>query len=47
MAVSNYTSIQLTRETKERLKKRGRMGDSYESILLKLMDKEDGKKERA
>jgi len=45
MANPKYTSIQLTKETKTRLKRMGRMGDSYESIILRLLDKHDGKKE--
>ena len=47
MEKRKYTSIQLTKETKKRLMKLGRMGDTYESIILKLLDaynKQDDKK---
>jgi len=46
MTKSSYSSIQLTEKTKDRLKKLGRMGDSYEKIINELVDYyENGKKE--
>lgn len=38
----DYSSIQLTEKTKERLRRRGSMGDSYEDIIKRLLD-ENGK----
>jgi hypothetical protein len=32
-----YTTIQLTPKTKELIRRRGRMGESYEGIILRLL----------
>jgi predicted CopG family antitoxin len=34
-----FTSIRVTRETVERLKERGRKGESYDDIIRKLLEK--------
>lgn len=35
----NRTSIQISRELREELQKLGKMGDTYESIIKKLIQK--------
>jgi len=46
MADRKYSSIQLTEETKAKIRKLGKMGDSYESIILRLLDTHKGKKDK-
>jgi hypothetical protein len=35
--MGKYTSIQLTLETKKKLDKLGKMGESYEDVILRLI----------
>jgi hypothetical protein len=39
--MSKYSSIQLTPETKKKLARLGKMGESYEDIILRLIEKEN------
>ncbi len=34
-----YTTIQLTPKTRELIRRRGRMGESYEAIILRLLNR--------
>lgn len=38
----DYTTIQVTRETKDRLQSHGKMGDSFDSLINKILDQIDG-----
>lgn len=40
----SMTSIQITRETKTRLAGFGKKGDTYEDIIIRLMDQMERKK---
>ncbi len=42
--MKKYSSIQITPETKRRLANIGHMGDSYESIILRMLGEHDSKK---
>ena len=37
--MSEITTIKVTKEIKERLRKHGEMGMSYEQVIVKLLDK--------
>jgi len=39
MSESEVTTIRVSREVKERLKRHGKMGMSYEDVITKLLDK--------
>jgi len=39
VSMSDKTSIQLSSETKDRLKKLGLKGDTYDTIVCRLLDK--------
>ena len=39
--VKKYTSIQISKETAERLRNIGRMGDSYESLVNRLLSENE------
>ena len=34
----NMSTIKLSEATKKRLKERGKMGDTYEDVIIKLLD---------
>ncbi|MHC1602380.1 MAG: DUF7557 family protein [Methermicoccaceae archaeon] len=36
--MGEYTTIQISKETKERLAQLGRKGDTYEAIIRRLLD---------
>jgi len=36
--MGNLTTIKLSKETAKRLKTHGRMGDSFESVVTKMID---------
>jgi hypothetical protein len=40
----DYTTIQLTRETKDRLQSYGKMGDSFDSLINRILDQINGMK---
>lgn len=35
------TTIKLTKATKKRLESRGKMGDSYEDVIVRMLDRLD------
>lgn len=37
--MAEETTIRISKELKERLRKRGEMGESYEDVIRKLLDK--------
>ena len=43
--MSEIVNMKLRRPTRERLKEFGRYGDTYDDILNRLMDKEEGRLE--
>jgi hypothetical protein len=38
MEESVYSGIRLSEATKKRLKERGKMGETYEDVILRLLD---------
>jgi hypothetical protein len=42
--MTNYTTMPVKRDVKERLFRYGEMGDTYSDVLVKLMDIADGLK---
>jgi hypothetical protein len=34
----DYTNVRLSRETRDRLKKRGMKGEDYDHIIIRLLD---------
>lgn len=38
MSKDNFTFIRVTKKTVERLKNAGKKGDTYEDIIIKLLD---------
>jgi len=47
VSMSDKTSIQVTKETKERLGRLGIKGDTYDAIINRLLDKVGSKKARS
>lgn len=44
--MAEETTIRISKELKERLRKRGEMGESYEDVIRKLLDKLDNMERR-
>jgi uncharacterized protein Veg len=42
----NMSTIKLSEATKKRLEERGKMGDTYEEVIIKLLDMTEENKSR-
>ncbi|VVB64348.1 Uncharacterised protein [uncultured archaeon] len=42
----NMSTIKLSEATKKRLEERGKMGDTYEDVIIKLLDMTEENKSR-
>lgn len=38
-----YTAIRVEQQTRQRIRQRGHMGDTYDSLINKLIDNAEGK----